>query len=102
MIDLLIRYAPAFGQGLAVTAMLTAIIWTVGISGGVVLGAWARRDLFVGKSLGLVTFVVSALPILVVLMWLFFFLQILVLILFQLIKLQVEVNYPESCWHCKK
>lgn len=72
MIELLTRYAPAFGQGLAVTAMLTAIIWTVGIGGGILLGAWARRDLIVGKSLGLVAFVVSALPILVVLMWLHF------------------------------
>jgi polar amino acid transport system permease protein len=72
MIELLTRYAPAFGQGLVVTAMLTAIIWTVGIGGGILLGAWARRDLFVGKSLGLVAFVVSALPILVVLMWLHF------------------------------
>ncbi len=72
MIDLLARYAPAFVQGLGVTLALASIVWLVGIVFGILLGAWAHSDKSVAKGLNATSFVASALPILVVLMWLHF------------------------------
>lgn len=78
MIDLLARYAPAFVQGLGVTLALAGIVWLVGIVFGILLGAWAHADKSVAKGLNATSFVASALPILVVLMWLHFPAQALI------------------------
>jgi polar amino acid transport system permease protein len=72
MIGLLVRYAPALLQGLAVTSLLTFIVWTVGVVGGVVLGALTRRGLWLAAALHTAALAMSAIPILVVLMWLHF------------------------------
>lgn len=71
MIELLIRYAPAFLQGAGVTAFIAVVVWVVGIVAGVAVGAAASRSapilLAVLKFLALA---VGAIPILVLLMWL--------------------------------
>lgn len=72
MIDLAIRYAPAFLQGLGVTLALAGIVWLAGVVLGTLVGAWAHTDRSVASWLNGLSFVASALPILVVLMWLHF------------------------------
>jgi ABC-type amino acid transport system permease subunit len=69
--DILIQYHTGFLSGLVVTLQLCAIIWTVGIGLGAVLGyaAWQNP-----KGLGIATkfisFLLAGIPILVFLFWL--------------------------------
>lgn len=71
MIDLLIRYAPAFLQGAGVTAFIAAVVWIVGICAGVALGAAASRTApILLATLKFLALAVGAIPVLVLLMWL--------------------------------
>ena len=71
VIDILINYQPAFLQGLLVTLELCLIIWTVGISGGVLLGViGAQHPVSWGVFIRAMSFAFSAIPTLVVLFWL--------------------------------
>lgn len=54
------------------TLALAGIVWFAGVGLGTLLGAWAHADDSVAKTLSGLSFVASALPILVVLMWLHF------------------------------
>ncbi|MGE0109531.1 MAG: ABC transporter permease subunit [Bdellovibrionales bacterium] len=71
VIDILVRYYPAFWDGLRVTLELCMIVWIVGLVGGILLGtlgghhphSWGR---FVRGA----SFSFSAMPALVVLFWL--------------------------------
>lgn len=69
--DILIKYYPAFLEGLGVSLQLAAVIWTAGLVLGGALGlAGARWRLSVGGPSRLFSFLLSGIPILVFLFWL--------------------------------
>ncbi|MCB9987993.1 MAG: ABC transporter permease subunit [Rhodospirillales bacterium] len=69
--DILIKYYPAFLNGLAVSLQLSAIIWSVGIICGSALGlAGTRFKRSVGIPSRMFSFLLSGIPILVFLFWL--------------------------------
>lgn len=71
VLDILITYHIAFLQGLAVTLELCAVIWGVGITGGLALGVvGAHRPHSWGRTIRALSFAFSAIPALVVLFWL--------------------------------
>jgi len=71
VLDILINYHMAFLQGLRVTMMLCAVIWTAGIIGGTLLGAaGAHYAHSLGPFIRAMSFAFSAIPTLVVLFWL--------------------------------
>ena len=75
-IDILIKYQAAFAAGLLVTFHLAAIVWCAGLVLGSVLGtAGAKWRRTVGLPSRLMSFALSAIPILVVLFWLHYPLQ---------------------------
>lgn len=71
VLDILLKYYPAFLNGLAVTLQLSAIIWACGIFIGGGLGlAGSKFKLSVGIPSRVVSFLLSGVPILVFLFWL--------------------------------
>ncbi len=69
--DILIKYYPAFLQGLKVTLEMSVIIWALGIILGTALGVAASRfPKSVGVPTRLVSFLLAGVPILVFLFWL--------------------------------
>lgn len=71
VLDILITYHIAFLQGLRVTLELCAVIWSVGIVGGIGLGViGAHRAHSWGRSVQWTSFAFSAIPTLVILFWL--------------------------------
>jgi His/Glu/Gln/Arg/opine family amino acid ABC transporter permease subunit len=69
--EILIRYEAAFLAGLAVTLKLTGLVWTLGLALGTVMGVAASRlRRIAGYPLRLLGFVLSGIPILVLLFWL--------------------------------
>ena len=71
VLDILINYHMAFLQGLRVTLELCLIIWTAGLSIGVVLGVvGANNPTSWGRFIRAMSFGFSAIPTLVVLFWL--------------------------------
>jgi polar amino acid transport system permease protein len=78
VLDILTRYRADFFHGLAVTLKLCLLIWPIGIVLGTLLGVagykWKRS---VGLPTQLGSFVMSGIPILVLLFWLHYPLQAL-------------------------
>ncbi len=78
MISILWEYRAAFGRGMIVTLELSLIVWSVGLVAGVALGVLADRY---RRAVGIPTFVagflISGIPILVLLYWAHFPLQVL-------------------------
>lgn len=71
VLDILIKYYPAFLQGLGVTLQMCALIWTSGIVLGVALGvATVRFPALVGIPARLISFLLAGIPTLVFLFWL--------------------------------
>src|SRR5687768_11408137 len=71
VLDILIRYYPAFLNGLGVTLQLCLIIWIVGLAGGAGLGlAGSKYKLSIGLPSRLFSFFLGAVPLLVFLFWL--------------------------------
>lgn len=71
VLDILIKYYPAFLQGLSVTLQMCALIWTSGILLGVALGvATVRFPCMVGWPARLISFMLAGVPTLVFLFWL--------------------------------
>ena len=71
MLDILINYHQAFLSGLSVTLQLCLIIWVSGIVAGSALGlAGSHYRRSIGLPSRTVSFVLSAIPILVFLFWL--------------------------------
>lgn len=76
--DILIQYRSAFFQGLLVTFELAGSAWAFGILLGFFLGWLAHRFTnSVGRGLHVVSFFFSALPLLVLLYWAHYPLQVL-------------------------
>jgi ABC-type amino acid transport system permease subunit len=77
VVGLLVKYHEAFLSGLAVTIWLTLIIWLSGLLGGGALGILsARYDFAVGIPMRLLAFLIFGIPILVLLFWAHFPLQV--------------------------
>lgn len=71
VLDILIKYYPAFFQGLTVTLQMCGLIWSSGIILGTLLGvAMVRFPLGVGMPVRLVAFLLAGVPTLVFLFWL--------------------------------
>jgi ABC-type amino acid transport system permease subunit len=69
--DILLRYYPAFLQGLSVTLQLSAIIWITGVVLGTAIGVLSNRyKVGVGLPARITSFLLSGIPILVFLFWL--------------------------------
>lgn len=69
--DILVTYYPAFLRGLLVTLQLSLIIWFCGIVFGGGLGVFGARYKFsVGIPSRVMSFMMSGVPILVILFWL--------------------------------
>jgi polar amino acid transport system permease protein len=76
--DILWTYRAAFLSGLTVTLKLCAIVWSVGLSVGVVIGTLsARKPSTIGLAHRTMSFVLGGLPILVFLFWAHYPLQVL-------------------------
>jgi len=70
IIDILIQFRPALLEGFWVTLKLCSIIWSIGLVTGSALGAaGARWALPVGAPCRVASFLLSAVPILVLLFW---------------------------------
>ena len=77
-IDIIVHYQGELLHGLGVTLALCLYIWTIGVVGGVALGAaGARWRMTVGIPSRAVSFVLSGIPILVFLFWLHYPVQYL-------------------------
>jgi polar amino acid transport system permease protein len=71
MFNIIVEYKEALLQGLLVTLELSVIIWAVGLSVGTLLGyAGAEYPYEVGKPIKVFAFILSGIPILVLLFWL--------------------------------
>lgn len=74
--DILVKYRTGLLHGVAVTLQLCGIVWTMGLIGGTVLGVCgARWRLWIGVPSRVGSFVLSGIPVLVVLFWLYYPLQ---------------------------
>jgi His/Glu/Gln/Arg/opine family amino acid ABC transporter permease subunit len=76
--DILRNYRQAFASGLLVTAKLALLVWFIGIAGGLLIGFLAdkyRRS--VGMPMAVFAFLLSGVPIIVLLFWAHFPLQVL-------------------------
>ncbi len=71
VLDILIKYYPAFFHGLAVTMQLSGLIWGIGLVLGSSVGlASVRFKIGVGVPARITSFLLSGIPILVFLFWL--------------------------------
>ena len=78
MWDILVRYHEGFIGGLVVTLQLTCIVWFLGLSVGSVIGWFAHRfGASVGRVLSLFSFLGSSIPVIVILFWAHYPLQVL-------------------------
>ena len=74
--DIIMNYQRAFAHGLMVTLELVMIVWSAGLVLGGALGIWGAKSWSnVGVFSRLISFVLSAVPILVILFWLHYPLQ---------------------------
>lgn len=74
--DIIYTYRLDFLKGLEVTMRLCVIVWSIGILAGAILGvAGARWQILVGFPSRFLSFVLSGVPILVFLFWLYYPLQ---------------------------
>lgn len=76
--EIISKYHVAFASGLAVTVKLALVVWTVGLSVGFLLGivGGAYPKTF-GRVIALGSFLLSGLPLLVLLYWLYYPMQVM-------------------------
>lgn len=91
MFTILFTYKQAFLQGLFVTLKLVLIVWAVGLTVGIVLGFLAdRHKKAIGIPVFASSFILSGIPILVLLYWAHFPLQ-------QMLNQVIDPFYT-ACW----
>jgi len=73
--DLIQLYSDAFIEGILNTFIIAGISWTVGLSFGIALGFFAFRNKYLKGFLATFSFLISAIPVLVLLFWLHYPLQ---------------------------
>ncbi len=75
VIRIVLDYKEALTQGLLVTLTLSAVVWCAGISLGILSGTYAHKQKDAGHILKALSFLLSSIPILVLLFWLHYPLQ---------------------------
>jgi len=76
--DIIWQYKQAFWQGIKVTIKLASIVWSIGLVAGIILGVLSDRyRRTVGYSVFFISFLLSGIPILVILYWAHYPLQVL-------------------------
>ena len=76
LFDILSDYKKAFGSGLIVTLKLCLVVWSLGLFFGIVFGTLsAKYYKTIGRLLRIAGFVLSGIPIIVLLFWLHYPLQ---------------------------
>lgn len=79
ILEIIVRYRGAFAEGLLVTLQLSVITWAVGLSVGVLVGVLSyRRPLLFGVGLQIVAFILASIPLLVMLYWVHYPLQVII------------------------
>ncbi len=74
--DIIVRYRADLLHGLGITLQLCVYIWSIGIVAGTIIGAaGARWATLVGWPTRIVSFILSGIPVLVLLFWLHYPLQ---------------------------
>ena len=77
--EIITRYHAAFASGLAVTVKLAAVVWASGLSVGFLLGSvGAGHSKTFGRLIALGSFLLSGLPLLVLLFWLHYPMQVMI------------------------
>lgn len=69
MIEALVSYWPAFLSGAAMTLAVAALCWTMGVALGFLIGLAASRHRAGGRLLSTTSFVLTAIPAVVILFW---------------------------------
>lgn len=76
--EIISKYHVAFASGLAVTVKLALVVWTVGLSFGFLLGiVGGGYPKTFGRVIALGSFLLSGLPLLVLLYWLYYPMQVM-------------------------
>lgn len=83
LLSLFADYWPAFARGLAVTAELSLIVWTIGLVLGGALGVAGARAPFVGQLTRGLGFLLGSIPVIVILMWFYYPAQTLLGVIIQ-------------------
>ena len=77
--EIIIRYHEAFASGLVVTVKLVAVVWTSGLVVGFLFGiGGAGYPKTFGRLIALGSFLLSGLPLLVLLFWLHYPMQVII------------------------
>jgi His/Glu/Gln/Arg/opine family amino acid ABC transporter permease subunit len=77
--EIITRYHAAFASGLAVTVKLAAVVWAAGLSAGFLLGSVGTgHPKTFGRLIALGSFLLSGLPLLVLLFWLHYPMQVMI------------------------
>ncbi len=81
VLEIIFKYHDSFASGLAVTLKLAAVVWTAGLSFGFLLGiAGTSEPKTFGRLIALGSFVLSGLPLLVLLFWLHYPMQVMIVV----------------------
>ena len=76
MLEILVRYYPAFLGGAFVTLQLALIVWSVGLVGGIIVGVWRSTLKGIAKTIdSIFGMVIASIPVLVLLLWFHYPLQ---------------------------
>lgn len=70
LLNILISYSGAILRGLSITLIICFSAWFFGILGGVILGYTAQKNTSIAKFLSISSFLLSSIPVLVLLFWL--------------------------------
>lgn len=73
--EIILKYKQAFLLGIATTLELCFITWFIGLSLGLILGIYAQRSRLIKNLLRIFDFMLSGIPVLVLLFWLHYPLQ---------------------------
>lgn len=78
VLRILIEYRGAFAHGVAITLWLSAIVWAIGLTAGTFLGWLSNRfPSGVGMPLSTLSFLGASIPVIVILFWAHYPLQVI-------------------------
>ena len=81
--EILLNYKEAFLQGLKVTLELCVLVWGIGIFFGTIIGILSAKNKIFGKISKILSMLISGVPVIVLLYWLYYPLQ-----------QQLDINIP--------
>lgn len=73
--EIIFNYKGAFLQGLKITLELCVLIWSIGIFLGTIVGILSEKNKFFGKITKVLSMLISGVPVIVLLYWLYYPLQ---------------------------